>query len=288
MDCPERVSLPPWVTIPKPVAILSYLNTTHVAERVVEISRAEQANRVIVGLPLHNNGTEAEQTTITRLFAAEWAQHVIKGLGPNVPVHLWDERYTSKEAAARAHSKDPNRHLYGTLDAEAACTILENHYYDNGKGAERVDAPEGMYEECKQIWEERRKQQEESVQATQEARDERLRLKKEDMERDRQLEMERGSLASSSSKKKKKKKPALLSAQERETRLAEVADSTRAEKTLLEKEFKSSKEQLESEIVCLQQRSGKTIGALKCRSTVMPHLSVRQFSQILSKVLVNY
>jgi putative Holliday junction resolvase len=191
---------------PKPVAILSYLSTKQVSERVVEICRAEQANRVIVGLPLHKNGTEAEQTTITRLFAAELAQYVIKGLGPNVPVHLWDERYTSKEAAARAHSKDPNRHLYGTLDAEAACIILENYYHDNGKGAERVDVPNDMYEECKQIWEERRKQREESVQATQEARYERLRLKKEDMQRDRQIEMERGSQASSSSKKKKKKK----------------------------------------------------------------------------------
>ena len=51
---------------PKPLAILSGLNNTQVCEKVVEICLAEQTNRLIVGLPLHKNGTEAEQTNILK------------------------------------------------------------------------------------------------------------------------------------------------------------------------------------------------------------------------------
>jgi RNase H-fold protein (predicted Holliday junction resolvase) len=76
-------------------------NKKYVSEQVVNVAQREQADQIIVGLPLHSNGTEAEQSFITRLFAAELVLHVLKGLGPNVHVYLWDERYTSKEAAAR-------------------------------------------------------------------------------------------------------------------------------------------------------------------------------------------
>ena len=191
---------------PKPLAILSDLNSTQVCEKVVEICKSEQANRVIVGLPLHKNGTEAEQTNITRVFASELSLHVIKGLGPSVPVYLWDERYTSKEAAARAHSKNPNRQLYGTLDADAACIILENYYDDNGKDAEHVSVPDQIFDECSRFWEEKRIQTERESQAAQRDRDEKSRWRKEAMERDRQLEMTNGGSVSKSKKKKKKKK----------------------------------------------------------------------------------
>lgn len=65
---------------PTPLKILSHLNNTEVSKQVVEMCRVEQANQVIVGLPLHKNGTEANQTTITRAFAAELADHVIRNL----------------------------------------------------------------------------------------------------------------------------------------------------------------------------------------------------------------
>mmetsp|Transcript_21521 Transcript_21521/g.53179 ORF Transcript_21521/g.53179 Transcript_21521/m.53179 type:complete len:208 (+) Transcript_21521:4324-4947(+) len=65
---------------PTPLKILSNLNNTEVSGCVVEMCRAEQANQVVVGLPLHKNGTEANQTTITRVFAAQLADHVIRNL----------------------------------------------------------------------------------------------------------------------------------------------------------------------------------------------------------------
>ena len=70
---------------PKPLKILSNLNNTEVSQHVIALCRAEQADQVIVGLPLHKNGTEANQTSITRVFAAELAEHVIRNM---VRVHL--------------------------------------------------------------------------------------------------------------------------------------------------------------------------------------------------------
>lgn len=66
---------------PKPLRILKDLNNTEVSQQVIEICSAEKANQVIVGLPLHKNGTEANQTKITRAFASELANHVIRNLG---------------------------------------------------------------------------------------------------------------------------------------------------------------------------------------------------------------
>jgi putative Holliday junction resolvase len=189
---------------PKPLIILSDMNSTEVSQAVIKICRAEQASQVIVGLPLHKNGTEANQTTITRVFAAELADHVIKNLGPKVPVYLFDERYTSKEAAARAHSKDRNRDLRGQLDADAACIILESYYSDNGHGAELVEVHPQLYEEYVQIWEEKKIEEGERLNAAQKDRDARLSWRKQAMERDRQLELELSQ--STPSKKKKKKK----------------------------------------------------------------------------------
>ena len=191
---------------PKPLTILSIENATQVCEKVVEICRAEQADRVIVGLPLHKNGTEAEQTNLTRIFAGELATQVMKGLGPNVPVYLFDERYTSKEAAARMHSKNPNSQLYGMLDAEAACIILESYYNDNGIGAEIVQIAPELYDEYERIWQEAKRLEEQRLDAAQKDRDAMLNWRKEAMERDRELELNLGSANKNKKKKKKKKK----------------------------------------------------------------------------------
>lgn len=190
---------------PKPLEIISDLNNTEVCHRVVEICRAEQAQQVIVGLPLHKNGTEAEQTNLTRVFAAELATKVLYALGPDVLVYMWDERYTSKEAAARAHSRDPNQVLYGLLDAEAACIILENYYTDSGEGAERVHVSDDVVRQYQQIWEEKQKQEEALALAALAERDSRLQWRKEAMERDRQREAERATSGASTQSKKKKK-----------------------------------------------------------------------------------
>ena len=139
---------------PKPIAIVS---TTNLCQQVVQIVKSEQATQIIVGLPLHKNGTEAEQTQLTRLFAHNLTLLVRQEFGPTVPVLLWDERYTSKYAAALANSQHTNSNnrrqdLYGTLDAEAACIILEHYYALNGAGAQQVKLSDDLEAQCLQVY----------------------------------------------------------------------------------------------------------------------------------------
>jgi putative transcription antitermination factor YqgF len=195
---------------PQPLTILSDYNNTQLCEIVCQTALTHQVDRIIVGLPLHKNGTVAEQTNLTRVFARELTIKALAALGPRVLVQLWDERYTSKEAAARAHARDPNLALYGMLDAEAACIILEHYYHDNGVGAQVIEIDSETREEAIRKWRERAARVEADRSAALQERDARIRQRREAIERDRLLAEMRsdgyGSGGVGASKKKKKKK----------------------------------------------------------------------------------
>jgi putative transcription antitermination factor YqgF len=194
---------------PEPVDIFEERNATWLAKDIVQTAASLQVSQIILGLPLHKNGTEAEQTNLTRKFGQELAMQALARLGPRVPILLWDERYTSKEAAARAHAKDPNRPLYGTLDAEAACIILETYYNDNGKGVERIELTEEQRAPGLAAYTEMQQAEELQRQATLEQRDSNMNKRKESIERAKKMEDEMraaGTLGESNKKKKKKKK----------------------------------------------------------------------------------
>jgi putative transcription antitermination factor YqgF len=177
---------------------------------VVRHAQREQANCVVVGLPLHKNGSVAEQTEITLEFCQVLAAKVLSELGPGVPVLVWDERYTSKEAAARAHSRDPGRLLYGTLDAEAACIILEHYYVDNGVGAfPIVVTDDEVRRQCLEAYENRRHSEEMRKVDMMKERERKLQRRKESIARARELEQQRTvdcSIPSDKRKKRKKKR----------------------------------------------------------------------------------
>ena len=196
---------------PKPIAILTNnLNnnstTAGLSRQIIRHAQSQRASRIIVGLPLHKNGTVAEQTNLTLDFCQELAQHVLRELGPTVVVHLWDERYTSKEAAARAHVQDPDRFLYGTLDADAACIILENYYHDNGLGALTVKIPEAVRRDCIATYEDRQRKEQRSLQAAVDEREMKIQRRKEAIARCVKLEEQQRAMNGLKSKKKKRKR----------------------------------------------------------------------------------
>ena len=94
---------------PQPLTITSNLNTTQLCHTIIDYCISERAQQVICGLPLHKNGTEAVQSQLTREFCTELACWILVRLGPRVPLYLWDERFTSKEAAARLVTKHGNQ-----------------------------------------------------------------------------------------------------------------------------------------------------------------------------------
>lgn len=185
-----------------------------VCETVVKYAAAQQVQRIVVGLPLHKNGTTAEQTIRTLEFGQQLAVTVLSQLGPSVPIVMFDERYTSKEAAARArasYSSQSRQSLYGTLDAAAAAIILENYYQDGGVGAQTMHVqPDDVRQACLEQYAQRVLALERDRQAAWEATAAKLRRRK-DARTEASQEAEQAKRSSrrhndDKIKKKKKKK----------------------------------------------------------------------------------
>ena len=83
---------------------------------------------VVVGLPLDQEGAEAEAAAAARALAADIAQH------SGQPVELWDERLTTARAlrAVRAMGGS-TRGRKDDVDALAAALLLQ-HYLDAKRG----------------------------------------------------------------------------------------------------------------------------------------------------------
>ena len=127
-------------------------------------------------------------------------------LVPDVSVLWWDERYTSKEAAARVHSRDPSRNLQGTLDADAACIILESYYHAGGVDAVPIVVPDNVRDECINSFREKQAAEKGRLQAEADERERKIQQRKEAIARANQLEAEQRIEDGTAKKKKKKRK----------------------------------------------------------------------------------
>jgi putative Holliday junction resolvase len=76
---------------------------------------------IVVGNPLHLSGDQSPQAAKTQAFAAELGE--LAGL----PIHLWDERLTSREAHQMlyeaGHAREEHRRV---VDQVAATLILQS------------------------------------------------------------------------------------------------------------------------------------------------------------------
>ena len=80
-----------------------------------------KVQEIVVGLPLRLSGAEGTQSKKMRLFAAELRAHF------GLPVHLWDERWTSTEANRLLRETDLSIKKRGqAVDRMAAILILQS------------------------------------------------------------------------------------------------------------------------------------------------------------------
>jgi putative holliday junction resolvase len=88
----------------------------------------QEANLLLIGLPIMLDGTEGEKATWVRGYAAELAEHIA------VPIVFIDEAFTTKEAESslRARGKK-GRQIRQHVDAVAAAFILQA-YLDAQQG----------------------------------------------------------------------------------------------------------------------------------------------------------
>ena len=200
---------------PRPLAILSNLNATELSTTIVNYVISEQATNIVLGLPLHKDGSDSEQSNITREFGQFLLQEVRKRCGTNISITLWDERYTSKEAASRIQAEAIARKsripsasdLETELDADAACIILEDYYKELGEDGELIVLEnEAVERECAEIYVRNMELQEERRRSMMEEREKGRNARQEMIARAKALEESANNDGLNQQKKKKKKK----------------------------------------------------------------------------------
>lgn len=87
---------------------------------------------IVVGHPVHLSGEASPRSTKTEIFAAELGE--LTGL----PIHLWDERLTTREAHQilyeAGHERQSHRKV---VDQVAAVLILQSFLEDRERGKDR-------------------------------------------------------------------------------------------------------------------------------------------------------
>jgi len=102
----------PTGTLATPLEAIERPGSRRGLERVARLVRTQDAERVVVGLPLTLSGEEGEQARATREWAARLGELV------SVPVELHDERLTTRQAEQTGGGAD--------ADSRAAAHLLES------------------------------------------------------------------------------------------------------------------------------------------------------------------
>ena len=108
----------PTGTVARPVGVVERAATEAGLARLAELVRAEEPERIVVGLPLTLRGEHGEQARETERFV-----EALRG-AVDVPVESFDERFTTDLAAAGGGSAPE--------DARAAAHLLAGYLERSG------------------------------------------------------------------------------------------------------------------------------------------------------------
>ena len=102
--------------------------------RVAAVARETEAERIVVGLPLHMSGERGEAALAAERFAEALGRRT------EIPIYTYDERLTSALSRRRLHERGVRTgHAKGRVDAGAAVALLESYLQRLASG--RGDAP---------------------------------------------------------------------------------------------------------------------------------------------------
>ena len=111
----------PTGTVVTPLPVVERPDTRKGLGRVAALVRERGADRVVVGLPLTLAGEEGAQAAHTRAWTGRLAERV------DVPVELYDERLTTRQAERSGGSAD--------ADSRAAAHLLEAYLAAAARGS---------------------------------------------------------------------------------------------------------------------------------------------------------
>ncbi|MCD6290916.1 MAG: Holliday junction resolvase RuvX [Anaerolineae bacterium] len=110
----------PMGVLATPIATLRRRSWTEDLAAIVRLAREREVKHIIIGYPLHMDGSMSEQAQVSERFA----QRLRAALGPGgPPVELWDERMSTQIADERLREAGASGRA--GLDAAAAAVILE-------------------------------------------------------------------------------------------------------------------------------------------------------------------
>lgn len=119
--------------IASPYAVINRRSRAEDYERYNRLIAEHQVSLLVVGLPVPLSGVEGQRAAWVRDYVTTLIQHV------GVPVVLWDESLTTKEAEASLRAQGRRgKKMKERVDAVAAALILQS-YLD----AQRGDVPDG-------------------------------------------------------------------------------------------------------------------------------------------------
>jgi putative Holliday junction resolvase len=83
---------------------------------------------IVVGNPVHLSGNASPQAAKTQVFAAELGK--LTGL----PIHLWDERLTTREAHQILYEAGHARQQHRRVVDQVAATLILQSFLEEGSG----------------------------------------------------------------------------------------------------------------------------------------------------------
>jgi len=111
----------PLQLIASPLRSISFNSADRLVKDLLALIKAREVERVVVGLPIREDGTEGEGCQRARSLAGRLRE-------AGVQVTLWDERYSSREAQNTLREMGFNRkQSIGRIDQVAAAIILEDY-----------------------------------------------------------------------------------------------------------------------------------------------------------------
>jgi putative Holliday junction resolvase len=109
----------PTGTLARPLTVVADVDGDAGFAALLKLLADQAPGRIVVGLPVSLDGAEREQAARARAFAARLAVAI------DVPIALYDERFTSKLADQRGGR--------AARDARAAATLLEDYLRSAGE-----------------------------------------------------------------------------------------------------------------------------------------------------------
>ena len=95
---------------------------------IARLARRHNVAGIVIGNPLHLSGDQSPRAAKVQAFAAEL------GALTGLPIHLWDERLTSREAHQILYEAGHPRHLHkDVIDQVAATLILQSFLDEKGR-----------------------------------------------------------------------------------------------------------------------------------------------------------